>query len=609
MKKVNHRQIVLRLLPADSVGAEIGVWKGDFSARILDVVRPRRLHLIDPWRFADDDAHSRAWYGKRQQAGQAEMDDIHRQVRRRFRWPRLRGQVRVHRTTSLEAAARFDDRYFDWVYIDGDHLYEAVRGDLEAWRPKVKPGGMVVVDDYGVPGWWDDGVTRAVDEIAASGALRHAATHGSQAVLVVPDGSDPAAGGPHRVASVATRGAVAGEHGGRSGSSGRSDGPDTDTLSVLVVGMPKTGTSAVYASLKQAGDFLSIYEVGNVGQVRYLARHADRNRLAKVLVPRLVDIEPELGVFRQRIVTVRDPRDVVVSWLLYRPFLHDNHLNEPFVRDLIEALERKEASPRDVSLQELHSVFERHQVPITRMSDYKSWLALEERFTIQNPGAPIVRYEDYLRGDLEVVEEQLGLKLSSRARLGSYNDFNERAKSSEGWRHWFTESDVERYRPLFAPYLERHGYGDDWVLADDPTIDPDVSSRHVRKNVDRLVDQPPSTGSLLAAEKYTPDRIDLLRAACEDGREPSIVELALAHRDGLGVDRDPARAVELLQDVAARGNPLAMVHLGLAHRKGIGVARDEEQASRLFKSAAEVRGNLRVKAMMRKLDAGWSAVA
>ena len=44
-----RREDVLKPLPRDSVGAQIGVFKGEFTAHILRVVRPRELHLIDAW--------------------------------------------------------------------------------------------------------------------------------------------------------------------------------------------------------------------------------------------------------------------------------------------------------------------------------------------------------------------------------------------------------------------------------------------------------------------------------------------------------------------------------------------------------------------------------
>jgi hypothetical protein len=40
-----RRPFLLEMLPKNSVGAEIGVWKGDFSDRILKALNPKQLHL------------------------------------------------------------------------------------------------------------------------------------------------------------------------------------------------------------------------------------------------------------------------------------------------------------------------------------------------------------------------------------------------------------------------------------------------------------------------------------------------------------------------------------------------------------------------------------
>jgi hypothetical protein len=164
-----RRARLLDLLPKRGVGAEIGVWKGDFSERILEVVRPARLHLIDPWRAVAGEEYEGAWYGGKLGEGQAEMDALHEAVLRRFERERRKGVVEVHRLPAGEAAARFADGELDFVYVDGDHRYEGVRADLEAYAPKVRRGGLIAGDDYGVAGWWEDGVTRAVDEFVASG--------------------------------------------------------------------------------------------------------------------------------------------------------------------------------------------------------------------------------------------------------------------------------------------------------------------------------------------------------------------------------------------------------------------------------------------------------
>jgi len=60
---------------------------------------------------------------------------------------------------SAEAAKLFPDNHFDYIYIDADHTYPYVKGDLEAWYPKAKPGSIFAGHDL------DDGdVKKAVYE-------------------------------------------------------------------------------------------------------------------------------------------------------------------------------------------------------------------------------------------------------------------------------------------------------------------------------------------------------------------------------------------------------------------------------------------------------------
>lgn len=70
------------------------------------------------------------------------------------------------RMDSAKAADAFSDGSLDFVFIDADHSYEGVKRDIEAWRPKLKPGGLLCGHDYANPG--DPcgmEVKRAVDEL------------------------------------------------------------------------------------------------------------------------------------------------------------------------------------------------------------------------------------------------------------------------------------------------------------------------------------------------------------------------------------------------------------------------------------------------------------
>lgn len=144
----------------------MGTWKGDFAAQLLAVAKPDRLYLIDPWEHREESAYEAAIFGGGASDGPAEMEAVYQGVLRRFESEIEGGRVHVSRMRSPDAAAQLEDACLDWAYIDGDHTYEAVKADLHAYWRLLKTGGLLAGDDYGLAGWWEDGVTRAVDEFA-----------------------------------------------------------------------------------------------------------------------------------------------------------------------------------------------------------------------------------------------------------------------------------------------------------------------------------------------------------------------------------------------------------------------------------------------------------
>lgn len=158
------RNWLLEILPKNSVGIEIGVHKGDFSALILDIVKPSKLHLADPWKYEESEIYSDAWYGGAAKGGQSEMDGRYESVMDRFDSLINADRIEVHRENSQDIAGNFSQQYFDWVYIDGNHLYEYAKQDLENYFEKLKIGGYLTGDDYVDGNWWGGGVKKAVDE-------------------------------------------------------------------------------------------------------------------------------------------------------------------------------------------------------------------------------------------------------------------------------------------------------------------------------------------------------------------------------------------------------------------------------------------------------------
>lgn len=166
-KELKGRLKVLSLLPPASIGVEVGVHKGDFSAHILKLVKPKKLFLVDPWKYEPDPRYRNSLYGSQNDKEQLELDERYQQVMNRFSNETKAGKVTILRQLSAEAAQQFDPESLDWVYIDGNHLYEFVKQDLQLYFPKIKPGGFLCGDDYGITGWWEKGVLKAVDEFKA----------------------------------------------------------------------------------------------------------------------------------------------------------------------------------------------------------------------------------------------------------------------------------------------------------------------------------------------------------------------------------------------------------------------------------------------------------
>ncbi|MBN2309082.1 MAG: class I SAM-dependent methyltransferase [Candidatus Hydrogenedentes bacterium] len=67
---------------------------------------------------------------------------------------------------SSEDAAKTWDRPIRFLFIDGDHSYEATRRDFSLWAPFLIPGGCIAFHDVGV---WD-GVTQFVDGLLKASA-------------------------------------------------------------------------------------------------------------------------------------------------------------------------------------------------------------------------------------------------------------------------------------------------------------------------------------------------------------------------------------------------------------------------------------------------------
>jgi hypothetical protein len=113
--------------------AEIGVYHAVTTCRLRRAMAPDGILLaVDPFppgrlRFSYDRiiAH--------REAGRVANGQI--------RWLRQTGQEAAHDPVVAQLGG------IEFLFIDGDHSYEGLRGDWEGWSPWIVPGGVVALHD------------------------------------------------------------------------------------------------------------------------------------------------------------------------------------------------------------------------------------------------------------------------------------------------------------------------------------------------------------------------------------------------------------------------------------------------------------------------------
>jgi hypothetical protein len=133
---------LLKALGLYGTYVEVGVEEGAYSRVFLPNLAAKvfqRLVLVDPWDLG--------LYFKK--ITQKEMEEVYHRVKN---LAEFNPGVDVLRMRSVDASRTFQDAWVDFVYIDALHDYGSVREDIAAWRPKIRPGGVLAGHDLYMPG-------------------------------------------------------------------------------------------------------------------------------------------------------------------------------------------------------------------------------------------------------------------------------------------------------------------------------------------------------------------------------------------------------------------------------------------------------------------------
>jgi len=141
---------------------EIGQRVGNNAEVMMKETNIKELYLVDPYLPYQDNSKD-------------EVIVIDQEVQNSFRKGMLHrlchygDRVFILNTTSEKASTLFDDKTFDYVYIDGDHHYEQALNDMRTWYPKIKENGVMGGHDF--KGKFPD-VVKAVVDFATENNLK-----------------------------------------------------------------------------------------------------------------------------------------------------------------------------------------------------------------------------------------------------------------------------------------------------------------------------------------------------------------------------------------------------------------------------------------------------
>lgn len=143
----------------NAIFVEIGVWKGKstiyMAEKIMETRKNIQLWAVDIFEGNTGMAN-----------GQDKIPGNILQVYYKNIEP-VKEYIHTIVGNSTEVHSQFQDENIDFIFIDGDHRYEAVKKDLKGWFPKLKIGGVIAGHDYNEPSC---GVRQAVDEFFLFGA-------------------------------------------------------------------------------------------------------------------------------------------------------------------------------------------------------------------------------------------------------------------------------------------------------------------------------------------------------------------------------------------------------------------------------------------------------
>jgi len=253
-------------------------------------------------------------------------------------------------------------------------------------------------------------------------------------------------------------------------------------LKVCILAMAKSGSTALFQAIRtrMSGEVVERFEPKTLDDVRGYKR--EQQVLTKVMPLSRDDAgnwEEGFRHFDHRLVLVRDPRDLILSGMFFKPqgekstLWHDDDQLDGLIRRLKMKIDAPEA----------HNMFGEVMDDFSANRSAKiatNYQKLQEQI---RDGGRLIMYDDLVTGNLDSLWQDLRLP---REPLKSDNRWNHvpRTKASGNWRRWIRAADVATLRPHVDPVLQMfEGLDQNWDLAKSPLLTPAESIDYIVKTV------------------------------------------------------------------------------------------------------------------------------
>ena len=260
-------------------------------------------------------------------------------------------------------------------------------------------------------------------------------------------------------------------------------------MKILILGTGKTGTTVMVYKVSGGLPNCHAFSGGRPGKYvgeykNAVYKHTYDERKGKGFELYREHLQNEH--YDRKIWMARDPRDAAVSRMLYRWHRGYDGCKQQF-EDHLELVLKKEKDPLSIPFSEIcrytgyygsprtvEEVIEEERNRYQKMAEFVKGLGSDWI---------LFTFEDMVAKKFDALNDYLGFEVEADANVPSASGKAKviRKKGTGDWRQWFTEEDMELFKPAYLPYMELIGYDcDDWQSDPNPVIEPEFSSVYLQ---------------------------------------------------------------------------------------------------------------------------------